>query len=116
MLSLRSGDATSNVRMNETSYFELLKGVFDEPKLADHHECIYNMHETGAPLEPRPPKFVAQKGVKKIQTVLLVKRNKLLSLVVAMQRKVITCLSIVKITSTCTIISINTSLLGEYRK
>ena len=72
-VSLRSGDATAHVRMeavnveNITAYFDLLKEVYDELNLNDHPECIYNMDETGMPLEPRPPKIVAKKGAKKIR-------------------------------------------------
>ena len=69
-ISLQSEDATANVRMeavneNITAYFDLLKEVYDELKLSNHPECIYNMDETGMPLEPRPPKVVAKKGAKK---------------------------------------------------
>ena len=73
MLSLRSGDATANIRMdavNEetmTSYFNLLKDLYEELNLADHPECIYNMDETGVPLEPRPPKVITRKGTKKVR-------------------------------------------------
>lgn len=72
-LTLRSGDATANVRMdavNEqtmTAYFDLLKDVFDQLNLKDHPECIYNMDETGIPLEPCPPKIITRKGVKKVR-------------------------------------------------
>ena len=72
-LSLRSVDATANVRMdavnveNITAYFDIFKEVYDELNLNDHPECIYNMDESGMPLEPRPPKVVAKKGAKKIR-------------------------------------------------
>jgi len=33
----------------------------------NHPEAIYNLDETGMPLEPRPPKVVAQKGQKKVR-------------------------------------------------
>ena len=72
-LSLRSGDSTAHVRMdavnaeNLHSYYHLLKEVYDENGFADHPEAIYNMDETGVPLEPRPPKVVAAKGKKKIR-------------------------------------------------
>jgi len=52
---------------NIASYFELLKSVFDEFDFANHTECLYNMEETGIPLEPRPPKVIAKKGIKKIR-------------------------------------------------
>ena len=72
-ISLRSGDATANVRMeavnveNITAYFDLLKEVYNELELNDHPECIYNMDETGMLLEPHPPKVIAKKGAKKIR-------------------------------------------------
>ena len=41
--------------------------MYDEFGFDDNSECIYNMDETGVPLEPRPPKIVAAKGQKKIR-------------------------------------------------
>ena len=72
-LSLRSGDATANVQMDSLSkhnldhYFGLLKTEFDKYDFYAHPEAIYNMDETGVPLEPRPPKVIARKGQKKVQ-------------------------------------------------
>ena len=72
-LSLRSGDSTADVRMdalskkNLESYFELLKSVYDKYDFYCHPEAIYNMDETGVPLEPHPPKFVARRGQKKVR-------------------------------------------------
>ena len=71
-LSLRSGDLTAGVRIdavnkeNMLNYFNLLKEVYDELDFAGHPERIFNMDETGMPLDPRPPKVVAHKGVKKV--------------------------------------------------
>ena len=45
----------------------LLKSVFDEHGFEEHSERMYNMDETGVPLEPRPPKVIAAKGTKKIR-------------------------------------------------
>ena len=72
LLSLRCGDSTAGVRMNAVNsenidYFDLLKEVFDKYGFADHPEAIYNMDETGMPLEPRPPKIVTKKGQKKVR-------------------------------------------------
>ena len=47
--------------------YDLLKSVYNEHGFHSHPEAIYNMDETGVPLEPRPPKVVAAKGKKKIQ-------------------------------------------------
>ena len=72
-LSLRRGDATAAVRMDcvskesMDSYFQLLKGVLDEHGLSDNPSCIYNVDETGMPLEPRPPKIVTVRGQKKVR-------------------------------------------------
>ena len=71
-LSLRSGDSTAGVRIDAVNeenmriYFNLLKEVYDELDFAGDPERIFNMDETGMPLEPRPPKVVAHKGVKKV--------------------------------------------------
>ena len=71
-LSLRSGDSTAGVRIDAVNeenmriYFNLLKEVYDELDFAGDPERIFNMDETGVPLEPRPPKVVAHKGVKKV--------------------------------------------------
>ena len=71
-LSLRAGDATANVRMDALSkknldyYFNLLKMEFDKYNFYGHPEAIYNMDETGVPLEPRPPKVVAKKEQQKV--------------------------------------------------
>ena len=72
-LSLRSGDATAGVRLNAvnaeniSAYFSSLKSVFDEHGFQEHPERVYNMDETGVPLEPRPPKVIAAKGIKRIR-------------------------------------------------
>ena len=72
-ISLRAGDSTAGVRMdainkdNLDNYFDQLKKVFDEGYFWNHPEAIYNMDETGVPLEPCPPKIVARKGQKKVR-------------------------------------------------
>ena len=72
-LSLRSGDSTAGVRMdamtieNMKVYFDLLREVYDKFDFENHPEAIYNMDETGVPLEPRPPKVVAKRGQKKVR-------------------------------------------------
>jgi len=52
------------IEENMQNYFDQLKEVFDEGDFWNHPEAIYNSDETGVPLEPRPPKFIAQKGQK----------------------------------------------------
>ena len=72
-LSLRRGDATAGIRLdavnteNIRSYFDLLRNVYDEFGFDNHPEAIYNMDETGVPLQPCPPKIVAMKGQKKVR-------------------------------------------------
>ena len=72
-LSLRSGDSTAGVRLdamseeNMKTYFDLLREVYDTFDFENHPEAIYNMDETGVPLEPRPPKVVAKRGQKKVR-------------------------------------------------
>ena len=53
--------------VNIKAYFELLQQVYEKYGFESRPECIYNMDETGVPLEPRPPKVVARKGQKKIR-------------------------------------------------
>ena len=72
-LRLHKGDATANVRMNYvneetmTEYFDLLKSVLMENELMESPNHIYNVDETGMPLERRPPKVVTKKGRKKVR-------------------------------------------------
>ena len=51
---------------NLEHYFSLLKQILEENDLLNHPECIYNMDETGVPLDPKPSKVVAVKGQRKI--------------------------------------------------
>ena len=73
-LSLRKGDQIANVRMDclnrevMNSYFELLKKTLSENNLLDSPDRIYNVDETGMPLDHRPPKVVTKRGQKKVRT------------------------------------------------
>ena len=49
------------------AYFDLLSDVYDEFDFENNPESIYNMDETGVPVEPRPPKVVAKRGQKKVR-------------------------------------------------
>ena len=42
-----------------------MRSAYDEFGFDDHPECIYNMDETGVPLEPRPPKNCCGEGAEK---------------------------------------------------
>jgi len=46
------------------NYFDMLKIAFDDGDFWNHPEAIYNMDESGMPLEP---KVVARKGQKKVR-------------------------------------------------
>ena len=71
-LRLHSGNSTAHVRMdainaeNLRAYYDLLKSVYDGYGFDSNPEAIYNMEETGVPLEPRSPKVVTAKGKKKM--------------------------------------------------
>ena len=47
-------------------YYDLLKDVLTTHDLMDHPERIYNMDETGMPLDPPTPRIVAKRGQKKL--------------------------------------------------
>ena len=48
-------------------YFELLKGVLVENDLMNSPSQIYNVDETGMPLDHQPPKIVAKRGQRKVR-------------------------------------------------
>ena len=79
-LSLQRGDATANVRMealdHETmkDYFKSLEETLNEHDLMNCPGQIYNVDETGVPLDHKPPNVIAQRGQKKIRY--RVSRNK----------------------------------------
>lgn len=50
-----------------SEYFNLLKDVLMENKLMESPGQIYNVNETGMPLDHRPPKVVTKKGQKKVR-------------------------------------------------
>lgn len=72
-LSLRKGDAIANVRMEcldkdaMTEYFELLKTTLIQNNLLNKPSHIYNVDESGIPLDHRPPRIVTTKGQKKVR-------------------------------------------------
>ena len=72
-LSLRKGDATANVRMESLDpetikqYFDLLKDALVELGLVNSPAQLYNVDETGMPLDHRPPKIVTKRGQKKVR-------------------------------------------------
>ena len=72
-LSLWKGDPIANVRMEclekeaMTEYFQLLKTTLTENNLLNKPSHIYNVDDTGMPLDHKPPKVVATKGQKKVR-------------------------------------------------
>ena len=72
-LSLRRGDPTAHVRMDSTNkkticaYYNLLEEMLQKNDLSHSPAQIYNMDETGMPLDPRPPNAVAKRGQKKVR-------------------------------------------------
>lgn len=72
-LSLRKGDPTANVRMDclnkktMDEYFDLLHDVLEKNELTNKPSQIYNVDETGMPLDHRPPKIVTKRGHKKVR-------------------------------------------------
>ena len=67
-LSLRQGDSTAHVRMDAMNcetmqhYFTLLEDTLEQHDLLNCPSQIYNVVESGMPLNPRPPKVVSTKG------------------------------------------------------
>lgn len=53
-------------KANVTQYYDLLKKTLDEQGLVGCASRIYNMDESGLPLDHKPPKVVAWKGTKKV--------------------------------------------------
>jgi len=50
-----------------TEYFNLLDSTLKENHLEDYPGQIYNMDETGMPLDPRPPNIITESGQKKVK-------------------------------------------------
>ena len=71
-LSLRTADPLSKVRADAVKqekideYFKLLKSTLEKHDLMNKPQCIYNVDESGMPLEHKQPKRVAQRGAKKV--------------------------------------------------
>ena len=72
-LSLRRGDATAHVRMNAVNketidgYFDLLEETLNVHGLMNSPGQLYNMDESGIPLDSRPPNVIAKRGQKKVR-------------------------------------------------
>ena len=72
-LSLRRGDNCAQIRMNAINYdtinqyFDLLESTLTEHNLLQHPSQIYNVDESGIPLDPMSPNIVSKRGVKKVR-------------------------------------------------
>ena len=70
-LSLRKGDSTAYIRMDAVNeetlaeYFDLLEDTLKQNDLQNSPSQIYNVDETGIPLDPKAPKILVPKGIKK---------------------------------------------------
>ena len=70
-LSLRTADPLSKARADAVTqdkidkYFKLLESTLEEHDLADKPHRIYNVDESGMPLEHKQPKRIAERGMKK---------------------------------------------------
>ena len=73
ILSLRTADPLSRIRKravteeNIKQYFLLLEKTLMEKGLLNKASRIYNMDETGMPLDAKPLKRVALRGARKVQ-------------------------------------------------
>ena len=67
-LTLRDPELTSHMRLNGASdanlenYFDLLELTLQESDLTEKPCLIFNIDESGFPLNPKPPKIVTKKG------------------------------------------------------
>ena len=72
-LSLRRGDNTSQDRMDAINsetlehYFTLLKKTLEENNLKNSPQRIYNVDESGVPLDPKGLNVVAEAGSRKVR-------------------------------------------------
>ena len=71
-LALRKGDSLAQPRANAVNsenireYYNLLEETLNKHKLFNSASRIYNMDESGMPLDHKPPKVVALRGAKKV--------------------------------------------------
>ena len=71
-LALRKGDALAQPRANAVTeanvhqYYSLLEKTLQENGILNCPSRVYNMDESGMPLDHKPPKVVVPKGTKKV--------------------------------------------------
>ena len=72
-LSLRKGDNTAHVHMDAINsetmnhYFDLLESTLKDNNLMNCPSQVYNVDESGMPLDPKAPNIVAETGTKKVR-------------------------------------------------
>jgi len=59
-------------------YFQMLRDVLTEHNLLNSPAQIYNVDETGMPMDHRPPRVLTKRGRKRFGAARLVTRVKLL--------------------------------------
>lgn len=80
-LSIRKPEGLSKARMNGmkkekvTEFFKTLQKVIDDNNLRGKPECMYNVDETGIPLNNRPPNIIAEKGSREVVSMTSVERG-----------------------------------------
>ena len=78
----QQGDNTAHVRMDEINsetinhYFDLLEDTLKENGLMHSPSQIYNVDESGMPLDPKAPLVLVERGTKRFATDLLEERGK----------------------------------------
>ena len=71
-LALRCGDSSAHSRMdamNEETvkqYFDLLEDTLKELDLVSRPAQVYNVDESGMPLDHRAPNIIAKRGARKV--------------------------------------------------
>ncbi|XP_026736710.1 uncharacterized protein LOC113500199 [Trichoplusia ni] len=80
-LTIRKPEGLSRARIDGmkrekvTEFYKILETVIDKNNLRGRPECVYNVDETGIPLNNRPPNIIAQKGAKDVVSVTNVERG-----------------------------------------
>lgn len=80
-LTIRKPEGLSRARIDGmkrekvAEFFKTLETVVDKTNLRGRPECVYNVDETGIPLNNRPPNIIAQKGAKDVVSVTNVERG-----------------------------------------
>lgn len=81
-LTIRKPEGLSRARIDGmkkekvAEFFKTLETVVDNKNLRGKPECVYNVDETGIPLNNRPPNIIAQKGAKDVVSLTNVEQGK----------------------------------------